>query len=206
MAKWTPTPEWEGQDSYIIGGGSSLCRFDFPSLKGRNTIGVNDAFRLGPEIVKVCIFGDDSWFQKTKWDLERFPNRVVSVAPGTSTLKANWLCQMDRARDGLYKDGILGWNYSTGACAINLALSLGSRKIFLLGFDMKITGGKSHWHTHRPKLTQEAAFQRHLGGFKTLGKALASWPGVSVVNVSDGTTRLAEFPIITFQRFKEELR
>jgi len=202
MPLWSPIEEWKESDAFIIGGGSSLENFAWDKLKGRNTIGCNDAFRLGAEVVRVCLFGDASWFHRTKWELEKFRGRVLSCAPSLINLGSPWLYRMNRVRDGLQESGTsLAWNYSTGAAAINLAVRLGAARIFLLGFDMACTGGKSHWHKHRSKPTDNVSFVRFQKGFKCLAASLASLrPDVQVLNVTDGGSKLMVFPAMTFEQ------
>lgn len=202
MPHWTPTPDWKGQDAVIIGGGPSLKDFDFSKLKGRNTIGCNDAFRLGSEVVKICLFGDASFFHRSKWDLERFTGRVATVAPALKNINLPWLHQLTRQREGLHADGSIGWNHSTGAAAVNLALALGAVRIFLLGFDMgKRTDGKTHWHTHNLKPIEEESYRRFIKGFGWIERDLAKFPEVKVCNVTDGTSRLPYFTRLGFASF-----
>lgn len=201
MPKWEITEEWKDQDVCVIGGGPSLRGFDFDRLKGRNTIGCNDAFRLGPEIVKICIFGDSSFFHKTKWDLEKYTGRIVTCAPGLMNLKLDWLHQVPRRKSGLQNDSTLGWNFSTGAAAVNLAISLGAKRIFLLGYDMGKVEGKTHWHNHNPKLIKEASYDRFILGFRSIHHHLPLFPEVKVLNVTDGSSRLPFFPMIGFESF-----
>jgi len=203
MSLWAATEEWKGQDAFIVGGGSSLRDFVWDKLKGKNTIGCNDAFRLGGEVIRVCLFGDASWFHRTKWELEKFHGRVISCAPSLVHLGLPWVFKMSRVRDRLQVSGpTLAWNYSTGAAALNLAVLLGAVRIFLLGFDMKRgEDGKSHWHPHRHKPTEDVSFARFQKGFKCLAASLASLrPDVEILNVTDGTSKLTVFPAITFER------
>lgn len=208
MAVWTPTPEWQGQEAYLIGGGSSLASFDFSRLQGKNVIGCNAAFHLGKEIVPICIFGDSSWFHKQKWALEAYGGRVVTNAPGLEHLKAKWLFPMNRIRDGVHSGDTLGWNYSTGAAAINLAISLGARTIFLLGYDLGYSAaGKSHWHNyHTDKKPKEETYKRFIRGFQAVKADLdRKYPDASVWNVTDGSSLLPVFPRLSFLRFGEFL-
>src|SRR6266403_5209113 len=109
MPLWTPSEKWKGLDAFIVGGGSSLKDFAWDKLKGRKTIVCNDAFRLGAEVVQICVFGDASWFHRAKWDLEKYQGQVVSCAPSLLQLNLSWLLQMDRVRDGLGSGSVLGW-------------------------------------------------------------------------------------------------
>jgi len=208
MPLWTPTQDWLGQDAFVIGGGSSLQGFAWDKLRGKNTIGCNDAFRLGPEVVKFCLIGDASWFQRNKWDLAKFTGRVVSCAPTLLNIHLGWLLQMERLRDGLQTGSTLGWNYSTGAAAINLAVTLGATRVFLLGFDLnRNLAGQSHWHGHRKQQTADVSFIRFQKGFARLAVALkAGRPDVRVLNVTDGGSALTVFPTQTFAELDEVLK
>lgn len=206
MPLWTPQPEWRGQEAVIIGGGSSLADFDFNCLRECNVIGCNDAFRLGADLVDICLFGDASWWQKNKFDLQQFSGRKVTCAPSLRDLNAEDLLQMNRLRDGIQHGCILGWNYSTGAAAVNLAFSLGATTIYLLGFDMgRNEKGKTHWHSHTLHAIHDTSFARHVRGFYTLAQSLKRFPDVKVWNVTDGSSKLPVFDRLTFSQFLSRL-
>lgn len=200
---WTPTQEWKDQDAFLIGGGPSLAGFDFESLAGNNVIGCNDAFHLGDRIVSICAFGDASWWQKNKFKLEKFKNPIVTNCPGVMPFKVPGLRKMKRVRDGLHSGSSLGWNYSTGAMVINLAISLGATRIFLLGYDCQKAGNQHHWHNYNQKHIHDSSYRRFIGGFKTLSKALP--PGIEVLNVTGGASVLGAFPTISFEMFQTVL-
>lgn len=200
--RWIPQPIWKGQDACIIGGGSSLQDFPFERLKGRNVIGCNDAFRLGKDIVSYVIFGDTNFFHRNKFDLEKHKGPVVTCATALLDLKLDWLLAMPRVRDGLHSGPVLGWNYSTGAAAVNLAISLGAIRIFLLGFDMgRRQDGRTHWHAHGAKAIQDESYRRFLKGFSFIQRDLAKYPEVKIFNVTDGSSKLQFFPRMGFQVF-----
>lgn len=198
------TNEWEGQNAFIIGGGSSLKNFNFDSLKGKNTIGANEAFRLGAEICKVCIFSDPSWFQRVKWDLQKYKGRVYSVCSNLP-LNVPWIITLRRVQHGLHHGEALGWNFSSGAAAVNLALNLGAKNIYLLGFDMLPIEGKTHWHSNYGKPTKDTSFLRFIRGFENVSNSIKKYP-VQIYNVTDGSSRLPFFPKIDFQQLQEVLR
>ncbi len=205
MSLFTPSPDWAGKDAFLIGGGPSLTSFDFNLLKGRCVIGCNDAFRLGPEICQICLFGDASFFHSQKWNLEKFQGKVITCAPTLKFLNLPWLSKMDRQRDGIHKGSTLGWNYSTGAAAINLAISMGATRIFLLGYDAGKVNGKTHWHNHRDKIIQDETYRRFIRGFHTVHQSLKHYPEVRVINVTDGTSQLPVFDRMNFTQFQAEV-
>jgi hypothetical protein len=55
------------------------------------------------------------------------------------------LIWLERKVEGFYTDAI-GWNGNTGAAAINLALIMGARRIYLLGFDMDSDADALNWY------------------------------------------------------------
>lgn len=177
-------------------------KYDFDQLKGRNTIGANSAYILGSEIVKIVVFGDTKFFHHHKWNLERFKGMVVSVQPTLTHLKnIAWLKKMTREQHGLYSGPVVGWNYSTGAAAINLAVSLGAQRIFLLGYDLCFgKNRRSHWHQH-PSTVRDESFIRFTRGFKIVAGALRG-TDIEIFNVTDGTSRLDVFPKISFDKME----
>jgi hypothetical protein len=193
---WLPGPEWEGEDAFLIGGGPSLKEFDFTKLEGLNTIGCNDAYHLGPAIVQICLFSDRMWWERNKHALNTFQNRVVTNCAFLLHYNLPNILKMDRARDGLHGGTTLGWNFSTGASAIALAIRLGASRIFLLGYDLGNQGKVSHWHQHNTKVIREDSFQGFIRGFERVKRDLPA--GVQVFNVTDGTSRLKCFQEITF--------
>lgn len=211
MPNWAPTKEWQGQDAVLIGGGASLRGFNFSLLRGSNVIGCNDAFRLGPEIVDFCLFGDFSFWERSHEQLKTFRGRVVTCAATMLNKPVPWLLQMRRIRDGLHEANILGWNYSTGAAAVNLALSLGAFRIFLLGYDLGSLPGEngkpaSHWHDAHPVPPREESYRRFQRGFHTLAASLKRYPQVSVFNVTDGSSKLDVFSKIDYATFELRLK
>lgn len=200
---WTPPKEWEGQEAYIIGGGHSLKTFNFERLRGRNVIGCNDAFRLGSGICPYCHFGDASWFTKTSKELEQFAvhggGKVVTNAPSLFNVRVDWLKHMHRLKLGIGEGNVLGFNFSTGASAINLAILLGATRIFLLGYDLCAEAdGNTHWHQYRNRPIHTETYPRFRRGFQAIKNDLVKYPNVSVVNVTDGTSALDVFPKASF--------
>ena len=207
MSFWTPTLEWRGQPAYILGGGPSLREFEFSRISGRNVIGVNDAFRLGGSVVRMCLFGDASWFHKIKWDLEKASKnmRIVSVATSLATLNVPWIQHLARTRRGLNPSPPIGYNLSTGAAAVNLAILLGATSIYLLGFDISANNGRTHWHNHNHRPPNLASYARFLRGFDWVHQGLSRFPHVRLYNVTNGGSKLVCFPRIPFADFLRTL-
>lgn len=206
LLKASLTTEWQGEDAFIIGGGASLKTFDFPWLQGRRVLGVNDAFRIGPVCSRI-IFADDGFWKTNKWELEAYANTggmVYSLAPTTEQVNLPWLHQLKRGGSGLSRGPeVIGWNHNTGASALNVALIMGARRVFLLGFDMTDIRGATHWHNRRPGPTPVASFVRFLSMFIPVSAQLNKFPGQTVFNVTDGISKLEGFPKITVAEMKQ---
>jgi hypothetical protein len=204
---WTPLPIWKDQDAFLIGGGPSLTGFNFSGLKGRNVIGCNDACFLGFPPLSYCVFGDAGWWQRNREAIQKMPGPFVSNAPSIQHCNLPNVLKVGRWRDGLQTGNVLGWNYSTGALAMNLAVSLGASRIFLLGYDLRNQDKKSHWHKRNPNLTKDSSFAKFSRGFNRIAEDLkALYPSISVFNVSDGTSQLKFWTIISFAELEEMIR
>jgi len=195
--------EWLDEDVYCVGGGPSLKGFDFSLLKDKRVIGCNDAYHLGGDIIKILVFGDAGWWHRNRMNLETFTGRVATNAPSMKEFQVPGMLKFKRERDGYHKGDTLGWNYSTGALAINLAVNLGARRVLLLGYDLANHDGQSHWHHLNSKTTQDASFARFLRGFHMLQRHLPV--GVDVANVTDGTSKLKCFREMTFNELHQHL-
>jgi hypothetical protein len=108
---------------------------------------------------------------------------------------------MRRIKNGFGTGDTLGWNYSTGAEAINLAITLGAVNIYLLGFDLVRIGGKSHWHEHNLTVTGRDSFERFKKGFRELAVEVKARSNASVFNVTDGTSGLDCFGTCDWREF-----
>lgn len=203
MPMWIPEKVWDGQDVFIIGGGTSLKTFDWSLLKKELTIGCNDAYKHGVEICKICIFGDASWFKIHKDKLAHYKGTVFTNYNALQKADISWLWSIPRKTYGL---GIntLGWNGNTGAAAVNLAILLGAKNIFLLGFDMKLSkDGKANWHENKVNKPDAYVYNKFIQGFLQLKKDLVLFPDVNVFNVTDDSD-LNTFPKIGINKFWNE--
>ncbi len=205
MPVWIPERVWDGRDVYIIGGGKSLEHFDWSLLHNKCTIGCNDAFKFGVKVSKVCIFGDNSgWLDLHREELAKYKGTVFTNAPSLYKTKLKWLWVMQREPSGIHTES-LGWNYNTGACAINLAVLLGAKRIFLLGFDMQLINGRSNWHTDNITKPDATIYEeKFIPGFKALKKDMdAKYPEIEIVNITDNSS-LNLFPKIGVEEFWKE--
>jgi hypothetical protein len=202
---WTPPQMFKDQDVYIIGGGTSLTDFDWNLLKDKNTIGCNDAYTLGEDICKICIFSDPKWFEYHKDLIADYKGIVVANVTKPHLYKGyNLKIVYRRNRKGCFRDG-LAWNGNTGASAINLAAQMGAKNIFLLGFDCKLNeDGLNNWHENNVNKPNADVFKRFINGFKALKMDLGyKYPNVNVYNINNDSD-LVYFNTIPTELFWNE--
>ncbi|HUS88041.1 MAG TPA: hypothetical protein VMW91_01515 [Desulfosporosinus sp.] len=203
---------WKNKDAFILGGGSSLRDWDIDVLKGERVVGVNDAYIHGPYVCDVCVFGDFKWYKVHFNGLVNYAKNggcVVTNCPQTVNERFPWLYRMGREARGLHHNA-LGWNTNTGSSALNLALILGAKTVYLLGFDMKLgLDGRSNWHNGSLDTPNPAVYTRMLGkdkndNFVVVKKHLeVKFPDRIVINVTSDSD-LDMFPKVDFETFWKE--
>lgn len=193
---------WSGRRSFVLCGGPSLGGFDFNLIRGECTIGVNKSFtRFNTDI---C-YGMDQRF----YDSVTFPNRQdpenvqlhnewvrfsglkvfpkvdekIRLDPSVHFVKTiKKKCISLDVNQGIYTGG------NSGFGGMMLAIALGSRKIFLLGADLKIDERKKRTHFHDGYPNQNVKnLIRALGEFKKefeyFADSLVEY-GIDVINLN----------------------
>lgn len=213
MPFWTPEPKWKDQDVFVIGGGTSLEKFDWELLRPDDvlTIGCNDAYLRGPDICNICVFGDKQWWTLHERGLEAyqasgqcsvFTNCPQLIKRQKKKPTISWLWMMERKHRGLHLDA-LSWGSNTGCVAVNLALLLGAKRVLLLGFDMKLTGGRANWHDNSLVKPSPVPYSGFIKGFRYIAKDLPEkFPGSEIINITDDSN-LHVFPKIGVKEFWE---
>jgi len=220
-ASWSPPKIWKNGECYILGGGPSIPEvFDIPEslvravrkkekdlstfspymepIHDKHVIAVNSAYKLG-NWIDVIFFGDKTWYLDNRYNLAKIPRIKVTCSPYFRTAireeQIKFIAR-DSKKLGLSdKPTTLCWNYNSGACAIDLAIHFGVKRIYLLGFDMqnKAKTGNSHWHAEYSNRKKDPPYKRHLQGFPSIAK-IASQRDIEIINISTNTA-ITEFPI-----------
>lgn len=137
---------WKDKDVFVIGGGPSLKRIDLDKLLvDEKVLGINDGYKF--DCCDICFFGDVVWYNHHKDDLHKWGKPIFSTA-GLYDEKIHFL---NIKGIGLSENkGIVGWNSNSGFAGMNLALHLGAKNVFLLGFDMDFDPKtkESNWHNN----------------------------------------------------------
>ena len=205
MPLWEPTQFWSGEDVFIVGGGPSLNGFDFSRVRNKNVIGCNTAaLRLGSDICDICFFADVVWFLDNFRLLSEFQGLIVTHCQSMLFRSETWLRVMERQEDGLHKDSI-GFGGNSGASALNLALILGAKRVFLLGMDCVSTQKQEnntieldhHWHADTRQLPTDGLYRKFKDGFGRMSIDLPRvFPGTEVFNLNP-LSSLRCFPFMT---------
>jgi hypothetical protein len=197
MGFWSVPRIWGGETAFLVAGGPSLQHIDLAALAGRNVVAVNDSYLLCPW-APVLYFCDRRWFDWHEKRSEFRAFRGIKV-----TLDEDVLRRRDDIR-GVKNTGTTGlerqpWGVRTGRNsgyqAINLAVHFGARRIVLLGYDMRVVDGRTHWHHGHPVEARPTLYEScMLPNFPTLVEPLAEL-GVEVVNATPGSA-LTTFPAV----------
>ena len=178
---------WKGQRCFVIGGGPSVKDFNLSTLEGEHTIGVNMAFRLFfPEIIVATDARLWGWIENnesSKSDKELFDKcKAVKVWSdlGKAPLPED-IVIAPAVCDGLVSKDLnngLYWGTSSGFGALNLALLLGAKEIYLIGFDFY----GARWHAGYPE-PSETGNDYHLQCFREKAEELKAF-GSRIINLN----------------------
>ena len=143
---------------FIVGSGPSLEGFDFNLIMGKDTIAVNYAAFHIPQL-NYFITADSGVIKKTAdknfLGLDEQTEKVVVIGPGHSRyyIVKGVLPKFDRVIRPKRFDGHIGFSYkefatgkNTGFCALQFAVILGYKKIYLLGIDLGMKGRQKYFY------------------------------------------------------------
>lgn len=192
-----PPLSWKNRPAFLIGGGPSLGGFDFKRLRGHRTIGVNRAYEFFDPTIAFSMdtrflrwILDGKYGPEATAKFEKTPAYKVWLLTYTASLPAdifvipvyrNHAWGMDHMSWRM-EDGI-GHGANSGFGALNLALVLGANPIYLLGFDLDHTNGKSHYHGGHPVPQTIETVRKYRGIFQATAEDIKSH-GFKIVNLN----------------------
>jgi len=144
----------DGKRVFVIGSGPSLKGFDFSLLKDEETIAVNHTIEHYKDC-KYHLFGDPRVYDYIK-DIYKDYKGMIFASHHADLEKIerendrmivfskNWKRVTEKLEDGLYSD------FNSGMEAVNLALVMGAKEIYLLGLDFCSHEGEYYFYG-RPK-------------------------------------------------------
>lgn len=217
---WRVPRLWPGETLAILASGPSLTQEQASVCRGRvRTIAINDSYLLAPW-ADLHYFCDAKWYDwhckfespaQALFGRERamalfhgFQGLRVTLEP-TAAVRQHEPALKVLRNDSAPKDGKprpeglcrepdgLRTGRNSGFQAINLAVHCGVGRILLLGYDMRATGGKTHWFGEHPRPTGAAIYgHTFLPAFASLVAPLQEL-GAEVVNCTPGSA-LTDFP------------
>lgn len=157
---------------------------------------INTSFKRAPwaDILYAC---DAVWWDRYLLEArESFKGEFWTQDPIVDQSKGINRIEGERA-PGLGHDKIhFGGN--SGYQAVNFAFLLGADRIVLLGYDMKMMNGQSHWHGDHPSgLNRGSPLKDWVPQYRPLASDLA-FEGVTVLNATRSTA-LDCFPIVDLE-------
>jgi hypothetical protein len=217
---WTVPPLWKDQTAFILAGGPSLRKLDCKRLRvpGAKVMAVNDSWRLVPWL-HCLYFTDPSWYhnalQSDKWALDMSINfgqllyhrllvnasmRFFPFADHPQVKQLKFSGQLGLETDPT----MIRHGSNSGYAVINVAYHLGVKRIVLLGYDMRVVDGRTHWHNeNRPSGYDGVLSQSHLPPYPSLVEPLQS-AHVEVLNATPDSA-LDCFPRVELDSVLEEL-
>jgi len=191
--------QWSGKKCFLLGGGPSLKGFDYNFLSGQLTIGINRTFEVFEPTLLYCmdarfydwvVFGEPG----KGVDLERKKrwNSLLSLKVFLGTkgkkYKEGVVTVRRRTEQTIsldLKKGIYGGTNS-GFGALMLAIALGAKEIYLLGYDFKVEEKDTHWHNGYgwlSKKKQENVLKTYIKIFERFAPTIDRM-GIKVINLN----------------------
>lgn len=200
---------WKGRRCILIGGGPSLLNFDFSILDGELTIGVNKSFTTYSSQINYAM--DMRFYDmlthptRDNQDAQELHKKWIPYEGIKLFLRGSRKFRLDSSVyyvEGLpsaalsfdLSKGIFPGNNS-GFGALMLAIALGCKRIGLLGFDLKVEKGRTHWHNgypHQEANQMQEKLDRFIPFFEDFAPVIKQ-QGIEIINFSKDS-KLSCFP------------
>jgi hypothetical protein len=189
------SPDWVGEPCIVAAPGPSLTldvvhRCRMARFRQWRVIAVQDAYRLMPwaDALYGCdpkwwnIHKDCNGFAAERWA----PHDAKDEATITTAQAAVYGLRLIQGEHGdifSTDPGVIRYGSNSGFQGINLAILKGCKRIVLVGFDMKSTGGKRHFFGDHPKgLLNRTQYEDFIPRFVTAAKHMPA--GVKIINAT----------------------
>lgn len=135
----------QGTDCYIIGSGASLKDFDFNAIYGKGYIlAINHSAKYCNS--DAIIFIDEKFYYQSKEFLQEYKGTIFASWQSNywlNALTSATVYYFSTRREKTYNGRLHSQFYkglydsgNTGLCAIHLAIIMGAKNIYLLGYDL----------------------------------------------------------------------
>ena len=167
---------------YIVGGGPSLKTFNWNLLDGKTTLAINRAFQVLPNS-NYLYWYDARVYNTYRSEIDnftgqKFASRYIGQSPLNTTI-------LEKPTTN-----------NSGSEAILLAIKLGYKRIYLLGYDMRVNKNESNWHNGYESGSNPTIYPKFIASFN---KMLSQIPAdVEIFNCNPDSS-LKVFPFIDLQ-------
>lgn len=167
-------PVWKNETVYLIGGGPSLKGIDWELLRGKRIIAINRAFQVLPW-ADVLYWTDAQFYKWYRREIDEFKGVKVTCRP------VDILNKDIRLLKGIKDLGIdmrpeyICDGNNSGYGALNLAVKLGAKRIYLLGYDLHSQPGQTHWHNGYKRSHNHTIYKRLVKYFESSVPLLNEW-------------------------------
>jgi hypothetical protein len=157
-----------GQEVFIVAGGYSVKDININYLHDKNTVAVNDAYKLLPNATAL-FWCDTSWYGREANTLDKHNTKLRFHAKFNANVVDETLTS--GGATPLLRTGTHGYDRdinhvmgnNSGTHCLNFVVNLGAKRIYLIGFDMRdnpTKRGENHWHDYhtlavRPNIYSE---------------------------------------------------
>lgn len=207
-AFWQPEPLFAGQTVFVLGSGPSLTAGQAERVRCRACIAVNATCPALAPWAPVWFFTDTRFFEQFRPEIAAYVDRGglgVTLSPAAvAAIPALRRPETERC-DGFPRWPRIRQGRCSGGTGVALAVGLGGVRIVLLGFDMRVVGGREHCHDAYAGQLGPYGKPRDLEIYaKEFAPGFAGWHadaravGVEIVNATPGSA-LAEFPMVDLE-------
>lgn len=184
----------------IVGGGPSLCNFDWSILDNHFVIALNRAYEVLPKA--QIIYFTDRDFHERHWEkMEKHGGMLIrgAINPDNEQQHPRLAYYKLANKNGFFTEpGKLAHGSNSGYAALNLAAAhLHFKKIALLGLDMQWNGDKSHWHSGHKRIDADSTIRKWAKHFDDMKEPLDEL-GCEVFNVNPNSG-ITAFPQVPFE-------
>ena len=165
-------PLWKDETVYIVGGGPSLKDFDWKRLKGKKVIAINRAFQVLPD-ADVLYWTDSRFWKWYNQEIKQFKGFKYTCRPYSPEQQDVILLKAINTKPLSLDLAHISHGNNSGYGAINLAVLLGAKKIYLLGYDMASKDANTHWHDGYSTKHNHTIYVKMMAAFNKIAPELA---------------------------------
>lgn len=154
MADWTITPDWKGEDAFIVAGGTSVTQEMVDSIKGRHTIVVNSSY-VRALWADILFFGDERWWTRevalSESKIGAFKGIIATTSKAAKGARLHRLKRIKPPPGISNQPGAVVMERTSLQAAMNIAYHRQASRIILLGADNRDgDNGRIHHHAEYP--------------------------------------------------------